>query len=118
MGLKLVLCTNVCTRNLYGYEYVRVLHVGKPHIVDQILLGIGSNPVDDAVLVKVVLVSESEGLPFPQLPHEDERGTVEVVPLLGHLHMQRREEQDKSQRRLDELSRKRREEGEKAVKKR
>lgn len=32
-----------------------------------------------------MLVSEREGLSFPQLPHEDEGGALEVVPLLRHL---------------------------------
>ena len=49
------------------------------------LLGIGADPVDDAVLVKVVLVSEGEVLALTQLPHKDEGGAVEVVPLLRHL---------------------------------
>ena len=49
------------------------------------LLGVGSNPVDDAIFIKVMLVSEGEGLPFPQLPHEDEGRALEVVPLLRHL---------------------------------
>lgn len=49
------------------------------------LLGVGSDPVYDAILVKVVLVSEGEGLSFPQLPHKDKRGAFEVVPLLRHL---------------------------------
>lgn len=49
------------------------------------LLSVGSNPVNDAVLIKVMLVSKGEGLPFPELPHEDEGGALEVVPLLRHL---------------------------------
>lgn len=32
-----------------------------------------------------MLVSECEGLSFPQLPHKDEGRTLKVVPLLRHL---------------------------------
>lgn len=49
------------------------------------LLGVGSDPVDDAVLVEVMLMSEGEGLSFPQLPHKDEGRTLKVIPLLRHL---------------------------------
>lgn len=49
------------------------------------LLGIGADPIDDAILVKIVLVSEGEVLAFTQLPHKDEGGAVKVVPLLRHL---------------------------------
>lgn len=37
------------------------------------LLGVGSDPVDDPILVKVMLVSEGESLSLPQLPHKDKR---------------------------------------------
>lgn len=53
------------------------------------LLGIGAHPVDDSVLIKVMLVPEGEGLSFPQLPHKDEGGALKVVPLLGHLEGRR-----------------------------
>lgn len=49
------------------------------------ILCIGTNPVDYSVLVKVMLVSECEGLSLSQFPDEDEGGSVKVVPLLGHL---------------------------------
>lgn len=32
-----------------------------------------------------MLVSECEGLSFPQLPHEDEGRTLKVIPLFRHL---------------------------------
>lgn len=56
------------------------------------LLCVGSDPVDNSVLVKVVLVSKGEGLSFPQLPHEHEGRALKVVPLLGHLGEQEEEE--------------------------
>ena len=49
------------------------------------LLGVGADPIHNAVLVEVVLVSEGEGLALPQLPHQDEGRPLKVVPLLGHL---------------------------------
>lgn len=32
-----------------------------------------------------MLVPESEGLSFPQLPHKNKGGPLKVIPLLGHL---------------------------------
>lgn len=49
------------------------------------LLCVGADPVDDSILIKVVLVSKGKGLSFPQLPHKDKGRALKVVPLLGHL---------------------------------
>ncbi len=56
------------------------------------LLGVSSHPVDDSILIKIMLVSEREGLSFPQLPHEDEGRTLKVIPLLRHLEEEEEEE--------------------------
>lgn len=58
------------------------------------LLGVGADPVDDSILVKVMLVSEGEGLPFPQLPHKHKGRALKVVPLLGHLGEQQQMSSD------------------------
>lgn len=58
-----------------GEEAVRWIHS----------LGVGSHPVDDSILIKVMLVSECETLSFSQFPHKDEGGTLKVIPLLRHL---------------------------------
>lgn len=52
------------------------------------LLCIRADPINDSVLVKVVLVPECKRLAFTQLPDKDERRSIEVVPLLSHLWMQ------------------------------
>lgn len=49
------------------------------------LLCICANPIDDSILIKIMLVSKCKSLSFPQLPHKDKGRTLKVVPLLGHL---------------------------------
>ena len=48
-------------------------------------LGVGADPVDDAVLVEVRLVGERGGRTVPDALYEGERRTVVVVPLLSDL---------------------------------
>lgn len=64
----------------------------QPNTVLLILLCVGSNPVDDAVLIKVVLMSKYEALSFSQFPHKNERRALKVVPLLCYLY----EDEEKS----------------------
>ena len=50
-------------------------------------LGVRSDPVDDAVLVKVGLMGEHGGRAVPDPLDEREGGPVVVVPLLRHLQV-------------------------------